>query len=359
MKATIPSIVLALLVSAPAYALPNTDPTDPGGPTKPVLVRVSGALTFRGCSPSLSDVTVRILNPSRTGQPTTPSASPDGSLRMSYSIVVGVLDDEFLPEQVTVKPSVKASVCGSGTFTPTSRTVTPGATNVNFDYQAPAAASHSIPVDTFLLFANGFLSDVGLHLHNDGHQDSFITIDGVTSSFDVSVTRKDLPGWGTGSGIFNVRNMNLDDTEMSFNGNSFNVRLGFEEAGIEIKGRHSYLGDLAMPDFQMSNIDLNVSAGLAVRNGQLTIGFSNARLDAGVASTGACNVFGLDWCNFLFGTSGDIRKKFQETALAQLQGSTIQNALRASLAEALADFGVTGTIGTVTIQGDQIVITTL
>jgi hypothetical protein len=237
--------------------------------------------------------------------------------------------------------------------------VTPGASGVNFEYQAPTAESHSIPVDTFLLFANGFLSHVGLHLHNDGHQDSFITIDGVTSSFDVSVTRKDLPGWGTGSGIFNVRNMNLDDTEMSFNGNSFNVRLGFEEAGIEIKGRHSYLGDLAMPDFQMSNIDLNVSAALAVRNGQLTIGFSNARLDAGVASTGACNVFGLDWCNFLFGTSGDIRKKFQETALAQLQGSTIQNALRASLAEALADFGVTGTIGTVTIQGDQIVITTL
>jgi hypothetical protein len=351
--------IFAFAISTSALAIPPTDPDDPPPlPPGSQLLRVEGALTFRGCSPAPSNVSVQIAHPPKSGHPTTSSKLPDGSIRMSYRIVVGSIDDEDLPEQVTVIPHVSASVCGSSNFSPASRTVRPNTKGVNFDYQARTTGTHIIPVDSFLFFANGFLSRIGLHLNNDGHQDSFITIDGVTSTFNIPVTKKDLPGWGTGSGIFKVRDMNLDDTEMTLDGNAFNVRLGFEEVGREIKGYHSLLGDGGMPDFQMSNINLNVSASLFVGNAQLRIGFSNARLDAGITSTSGCHP-GFDLCNFLFGTNGDIKKNFQKAALAQLQGSTIQEALRASLADALAGFGITQPIGTVTLQGNQIVITTI
>ena len=52
---------------------------------------------------------------------------------------------------------------------------------------------------------------------------------------------------------------------MSRTGNAFNAHLDFETQGIEIKGYHSLLGDPAMPDFQMSPIDLTATASLAVR----------------------------------------------------------------------------------------------
>jgi hypothetical protein len=352
----ITGMALALAFGSPSFALPNTDPGDPGEP-RPQNVTVEGTLTFQGCSPAPGDVTVRIANPPRAGHP---------SSGMRYSIVVGTTDQN-LPSQVTVRPQVASSVCGSGVFSPASRTVAPGARGVNFSYQAPVAKRFTIPVDSFILFANGFLSNVGLHLNNDagqaGHenQTSHITINGVTSAFDIPVAKKDLPFPLPGSGLFYVRNMNKDDADLSQvgNGNAFNVRLHFEENGIEVKGYHSSLGDVAMPDFQMSDINVNTAAALRVRRAKLGVAFSNAHLDAGIASTGACNVFGLDWCDVLFGTSGDVRQNFERATLTQLQGTTIQAALEKNLAEALASFGITGPIGTVVVQNGQIVITTL
>lgn len=350
--------LIALTASTLSFAAPNTSggPGDP--PTiEPKYVKVEGTLSFNGCSPAPGDVVVKVDNPPRSGQP---------SAGMRYSIVIGKENDN-LPAQITVAPKVNSNVCGSGSFTPASRTVAPGATGVNFTYQAQVAKRFQIPVDTFLLFARGFMSNIGLHLNNDSgqggtaNQTSDITINGVTSSFDIPVAKKDLPFPLPGSGLFYIRNMDKDgaDIEQVGSGNSFKVTLSFEEQGTEIKGYHSSLGDSGMPDFQLSNIDVTAGAALRVRSAKLGVAFLNSHLEAGIASTGGCNVLGLDWCNVLFGTSGEIQQKFEQVTLAQLQGTTIQSALEKSLAAALASFGITGPIGTVAVQGGQIVITTL
>lgn len=345
----------ATAVATGAIALTNTPP---GEEDPPLDVTVSGTLIFRGCAPTPSDVTVRVTTPSRTGRPGPATRLADGSIRMNYSIVVGKVTDT-LPTQFRITPSVDPAVCGSATFTPTSRFAAQYATDANFDLQARTPVQHFIPVDNFLLFANGFLSQVRLRLHNDRGQGSFVTIGGVTSSFDVAPEDKDLPFPLPGSGRFFIRDMNLTDASMARAGSAFDVHLRFESNGIEVKGYHSALGDVAMPDFQMTDIDLGATASLSVRHGKMAVGFTSPRLSAGIASTGACNVFGLDWCNTLFGASGSLRKSFELQASTQLNGSMIQNALTQSLADALAGLGIIGTIGSVAVQNDLIVVTTI
>jgi hypothetical protein len=320
---------------------------------------VSGALTFRGCQPTANDVTVRIGNPARSGHPSTPVRQTDGSIRMNYSIAIGNDADPNLPDQVVVTPQVSTSVCGAGSFTPGSRTVEAGATGVNFDYQVTATGTFTIPIDTFVLFANSFLSGVRLHLNNDHGQSSFVTLGSLTTAFDIAPEKKDLPFPLPGSASFFVRDMNLTSANLSRSSTGLNLKLRFEENGIEVKGYHSTLGDIGMTDFQMRNIVLNLTAGLRVRNAKLTMGFTSPHLDAITTSTGGCNILGLDWCNLLFGTSGSIKKSFERTAFTQLNSATIQTTLTDKLMEGLAQLGITGRIGTVTVQGDFIVITTI
>ena len=349
---------MALALSSPSFALRNIDPGDPDEPGGVLgFVTIEGSLTFQGCTPAPDDVTIRTTQPARISHP---------SSGMHYSIVVGRINDE-LPPQVTVTPQVDSSVCGSGAFSPASLTVTPGAKSVNFAYQAPLGKRFTIPVDSFILFANGFLSNVGLHLNNDAgragrqNQNSHITINGVTSAFDIPVAKKGLPFPLPGSGLFYVRNMDKDDAQISQvgTGNLFNLNLHFEDRGVELKGYHSSLGDIAMPDFQMSGINFDSAAALRVRDGKLGVAFSSTKLNASISSTGGCHAFGIDWCNLILGTSGTVRQQFERTTLAQLQGATIQTALEKSLAEALVGFGVTDPIGTVAVENGQIVITTI
>ena len=348
--------VACAAVSTFAFAVPNTGP---GTNPPPLDVKVSGTLTFHGCAPTPDEVTVHVTNPSKTGHPGPGLRLADGSIRMNYSVVVGKDNNPSLPAQFTVTPHVDSAACGSAGFAPTSRVAAQYATNANFDLQARSPVPHFIPVDTFLLFANGFLSQVRLHLNNDKVQSSFVTIGGVTSSFDIPVEKKDLPFPLPGSGLFYIRDMNLDSARMGRTGSALDVRLHFESNGIEVKGYHSALGDIAMPDFQMSNIDLGATASLGVRHGKLVLGFVGTHLDASVASTGACNVFSVDWCDFLFGASGSLRRSFELQAFSTLNGSTIQTALTQSLGDALTSQGIVGTIGSVALQGDLIVITTV
>jgi hypothetical protein len=287
----------------------------------------------------------------------------DGSIRMNYRIVVGREDTPGLPEQFTVRPQVDPAVCGSAAFQPSSRTATRFAQNVNFELQARNPVQHFIPVDGFLLVANAFLTQVRLHLNNDQEQSSSVTIGDETSAFDIPAEVRDLPFPLPGSGLFTIRNMDLQRATIArsapTSANPFDVSLRFESDGVEVKGYHSTLGDLAMPDFQMSDIVLGAAARLGVRNGQLVLGFTDTRLQAGIASTGACNVFGLDWCNHLFGASGKLRSSFELQGFRQLNGSLLQGALTREIGDALTAQGIVGPIGSVAVQGDLIVVTTI
>jgi hypothetical protein len=209
------------------------------------------------------------------------------------------------------------------------------------------------------LFANSFLSGVKLHLNNDRVQNSFVTLGSVSTAFDIAPEKKDLPFPLPGSASFFVRDMNLISANLSRSPAGLNLKLSFEENGIEIKGYHSALGDIGMTDFQMRNIALNLTGGLRVKNAKLTLGFSNPHLDAITTSTGGCNILGLDWCNFLFGTSGSLKKSFERTAFSELNSTAIQSPLTDKLMQGLAQLGITGRIGTATVQGDFIVITTI
>ncbi len=355
-KLTLAALTLGAMSTA-SFALKNTDPGDPPDPG-PLPVNVSGALIFRGCEPSSNDVTVRIDQPAKTGHPSTPVRLSDGSLRMTYSVTLGT-DADTLPAQVVVRPQVNAGVCGAGSFSPASRTVIPGAAGVNFDYQVAPTGNFTIPLDTFVLLANSFLSTVRLHLNNDRAQNSFVTLGNNTTAFNITPENVDLPFPFPGSASFFVRDMNLTSAKLSRSASTIGLKLRFEENGIEVKGYHSTLGDVGMPDFQMRNIALNLTAGLRVKNAKLVLGFSSPHLDASVTSTGACNILGLDWCNVLFGTSGRLKQSFERTAFAQLNGSNIQSVLSDKLMEGLAQFGITGRIGSVKVQGDFIIITTI
>jgi hypothetical protein len=345
----------AAALAGPAAALLPVDPDQ----ELPLDVTVSGSLIFRGCTPSPANVTVRTSKPARTATPGSAVRLADGSIRMNYRIVVGKDNDPTLPQQFTVTPRVDPAVCGSAGFTPSSRVAGQYAQAVNFELQAINPTPHYLPVDGFLLLANVFLSQVGLHLNNDGEQTSSVTIGGTTASFEIPVEKRDLPFPLPGSGLFTIRNMDLQSATMSRAGTAFETRLQFETNGVEVKGYHSTLGDLSMPDFQMSPIVLAATTGLGVRNGRLTMGFTNTRLEARIASTGACNVYTLDWCNYLFGTSGSLRRSFELQAFQQLNGSLIQGALGTHLANALAAQGILGPIGKVELQGDLIVVTTI
>jgi hypothetical protein len=349
---------LALAAAAAAGPAAALLPGDPGT-EQPLDVTVAGSLVFRGCQPTPSNVTVRIGKPARTGRPGSAVRQADGSIRMNYRIVVGKDNDATLPEQFTVTPHVDPAVCGSAAFTPTSRVAAQYAQNVNFELRALNPTPHYLPVDGFLLLANAFLSQVGLHLNNDGEQTSSVTIGGTTASFEIPVEQRDLPFPLPGSGLFTIRNLDLQKATMSRAASGFDTRLQFETNGVEVKGYHSTLGDLAMPDFQMSPIVLGATAHLAVRNGRLAVGFTGARLDAGIAATGACNVFSIDWCNVLFGTSGSLRRSFELQAFQTLNGSLIQGALATRLSEALTAQGILGTVGNVEVQGDFIVVPTI
>jgi hypothetical protein len=348
---------VAVAFAGGAFALANN--TDPGGNPPPLDVTVSGTLTFRGCVPTPNEVTVRVSNPARTGHPSAAIRLADGSIRMKYSIVVGRDGDPRLPAQFTVTPRVDPAACGSAGFAPSSRVAAQYATTANFDFQASAPQVHFIQSDLFVLFANSFLSQVRLHLNNDGTQSSFVTIGDATSSFDIPPEEKDLPFPLPGSGRFFIRNMNLDLARMSRTDSAFDVKLRFEGNGVEVKGYHSTLGDLAMPDFQMNNTQLDATPTLGVRHGKLVMGFTNLRLQSDIVSTGACNVFHTDWCNHLFGASGSLRKAFELHAFTQLNGSLVQAALTQSLSSALNSQGIVGTIGSVAVQGDLIVVTTI
>lgn len=345
----------AAALAGPAAALLPTDPQQP----LPLDVTVSGSLVFRGCAPAPANVTVHITKPARTARPGQAMRLADGSIRMNYRIVVGKDNDATLPAQFTVIPRVDPAVCGSASFTPTSRVAGQYATGVNFELLALGSTPHYLPADGFVLLANAFLSQVSLHLNNDGGQTSSVTIGGTTASFDIPVERRDLPFPLPGAGLFTINNINLQRATLSLAGTAFDMRLQFETSGVEVKGYHSTLGDLSMPDFQMSPIVLAATAGLGVRNGRLAIGFTQTRLEAGIASTGLCTAFKLDWCNYLFGTSGTLRKSFELQAFQQLNGSLIQGALSAHLTDALADKGIVGPIGSVEVQGDLIVVTTI
>lgn len=342
-------------LAGPAAALQSTDPQEP----LPLAVTVSGSLVFRGCEPAPANVTVRISKPARTGRPGQAVRQADGSIRMSYRIVVGKDNDATLPEQFVVTPRVDPAACGSAAFMPTSRVASQYAQNVNFELKALNPIAHYLPVDGFVLLANTFLSQVGMHLNNDDGQTSSVTIGGTTASFDIPIERRDLPFPLPGAGLFAINSLDLQSATMSRAGNAFDTRLQFETNGVEVKGYHSTLGDLAMPDFQMSPIVLAATASLGVRNGRMAIGFTQTRLEAGVVATGACTVFSLDWCNYLFGTSGTLRKSFELQAFQQLNGSLIQSALSTHLTNALTAQGIIGPIGRVEVQGDLIVVTTI
>lgn len=353
-RRTAPALAAAAL-AGPAVALLSTDPQQP----LPLDVTVSGALIFRGCTPAPADVTVHTTKPARTGRPGQAVRLSDGSIRMTYRIVVGKDNDPQLPQQFVVTPRVDPAACGSAAFTPASRVAEQYAQNVNFELRALNPIAHHLPVDGFVLLANAFLSQVSLHLNNDGGQTSAVTIGDTTAAFNIPIERRDLPFPLPGSGVFTIRNMDLQRATMSRAGSAFDTRLQFETNGVKVKGYHSTLGDLSMPDFQMSPIVLAATAGLGVRKGRLAIGFTQTRLEAGIVSTGVCTVYSLDWCNYLFGTSGSLRRSFELQAFQQLNGSLIQGALSTHLSDALAAQGIVGPIGSVEVQGDLIVVTTI
>lgn len=333
----------------------------PVGEEEPGLghLKLTGVVVFQNCQPQRADVRVWLDNKSVT--PLTQVVGADGHVRMAYSIPVG----EPQTGSFTVRPTLRQGACtGDGVWEPVNRKLGRiPATGVNFAYRVSPGNTVRVRAASVAQAVDQYLGSLKMRLNNHQTQSSSIQIGGLSLNFNVPRTTVDID-CGTfcpdlGDGHFYLNDINLSSADFSWASGAFLLSLAFEDAGREIKGYHSVLGDNGMPDFDMSGIRLGVKASPTLVSGQLSLGFYGARLDADTTATGGCSIGGIDVCNKIFGTDRKIQKGVEKAAFDTLNGSLVQTALRAGIRQYLQSVGVERQIVGVRIEGSDLVISTL
>lgn len=208
------------------------------------------------------------------------------------------------------------------------------------------------------------LARTKVYLNNYKTQSSYIELKGFHFPFQIKRGEVDLDCGllcpDLGNGYFYVNQVALKSADMYWSANRFNLRMKFEDAGREIKGIHSVLGDNGMPDFNMRGMTLTLAANPVLNsNHKATFRFSNPHLAADIQSTGGCHIAGVDICNKIFGTNRRVQKEVESATLAAFNGSMLQTALVLAVQDYLGRLGVTTQIQSVRMEGSVVVITTL
>jgi len=349
---------LSAFMAAQALALPPRpgNPGGGGGVEPPQNRTITGTVTFVGCKPGLQDVRVTLQPGNKTANVAGITNLLTGGVRMGYS--VGGLTDGTT---YTVTAHVPAA-CSGAALSPSNRVVQ-SIPSASQNFQVVARTRETVldfgGLVSILALA---LSTMEMRLHNYTTNQSYVKLLGQTIPLALEPKRMDLDcgRWcpDLGDAIMYVNDMKLNDAQLTQSGSTLKLRLGFEEGGREIKGIHNSLGDNGVPDFELSNISINATPVLRVRDdGRMDLVFQGTDFKAGVASTGGCAFIpGLDLCDFFFGTDGKIRKGIKDSANTALNAESLRSKIAGALNDFLVLKGIRTKVVAYKIDGSRLLI---
>jgi len=227
---------------------------------------------------------------------------------------------------------------------------------------ASAQTRRHVRINQFVSGMDQSLATTKMKLNNHKVQSSFIEVGGRRLGFQIPRTVIDIDCGllcpDLGDAYFYLNDINLKRADLRYDGGgNFALVLEFDDVGREIKGYHSKLGDNGVPDFNMRSIRLDVFGKLIANGGRLTMQFSRAHLNADIQSTGGCNIVGIDICNKLFGSSRKIQKATEAAAVSAMNNGLVRLGIGLATQSYLRSVGIEGTIQSVQIQGNDLILT--
>lgn len=375
MKATrlaglIAGITAVLAFASPAGAIPPGDPEPPPIPELPRTYEIRGSITLVGCTASASTVHV-----TATGARTVRATATGGPTSFRYAM------RGLEPGRYQVTPRLDPGVCPYGTWQPTQQTVTADFSTerpvsvASFTYTRPAHVTR-IPASVAASVIDGALGDARLRLHNFGRRHgqshhlpngSTVSIAGRTSTFTIPDHQVDLDcGFfcpDLGQARFYVNDVNLDALGVRWASKAFQVDVGFESAGREVKGFYTNdtlgtVSDNLMPDVQIDDARLRLAL-VPVADGHGSITYrrqGSVSFDGSIRATGACTVFRVDICEPLIGYKGKIRSAVESPLASRLDSSSAKTAAAQAFRAALDRLGI-GQVKAVFVESTSIVVT--
>jgi hypothetical protein len=243
-------------------------------------------------------------------------------------------------------------------------------------YTMPA---HTKTIDGLLIAAGAQskFSDLKLHLndygpqHGNSHQannSSYLSTGSTYLPFNIPEVSSNMKLCSSflcpslGHADYYVNDMNLSSTSFAWtDAGTLQMTVSFESAGRELKGFYTngLVGetDDAMPDADINNATVTIALmPVADGAGGVTFEVSGTPSFQGtIQATGACSVFGWDWCDSLTGYKGTISSAFSNAALAALDSSAVQHEISTQVRPILTSLGI-GNVTGVSVQGSNVVV---
>lgn len=239
----------------------------------------------------------------------------------------------------------------------------------------PPGQDVRVPVQLIVTVINNVLPGTQLHLNNFGPKhgkswhkpnDSFVqlpsALGGNQFGFNVPEGVKDLDCGllcpDAGDAKFYVQDWNLSSAQVGWQSPTFKLSLLMESNGREIKGFHTgalSLGDNGVPDVEINNARMDVYLRPIASNGKLSYNITNVDFNANIQATGACNIFGIDICNPLFGYKNTIVSLVETQVRNRLNDQTLRDRVANSVQPVLNQFGIRQ-ITKVSVSGNDLVI---
>jgi hypothetical protein len=239
----------------------------------------------------------------------------------------------------------------------------------------PPGQDVRIPTQLIVTLLNNALPGTQLHLNNFGSKhgkswhkpnDSFVKLPpafgGSQFNFNLPEGRKDLDCGilcpDLGDAKFYVQDWNLSNAQVGWQNSAFKLSLAMESSGREIKSFHTgrvTLGDNGIPDVNINNARMDVFLRPIAENGRLSYTITNVDFNADIQATGACNVFGIDICNPLFGYKNTVVSLVETQVRNRLNDPSLRDRVSTAVQPVLNQFGIRQ-ITQVTVSGNDLVI---
>jgi hypothetical protein len=350
------------LAATSAHAIPPGD-GDPLPPPEGTLV-ISGSVSLTNCPGVTRDhVTVFAVS-------TNPLTGGFGSDRASSTGAYRI--EELPPGTYNVTARLDPGVCPYGAWSPISRLVRAPSVGVNFTYNGPSKILR-VPATLVAAALSTAVQGTALHLDNYGpmhgqsHQldnGSFLRWGGTTYPFTLPEIQYDLDcGFfcpDLGQARFYVDNLDLSSIAVGWGRPSFRGTLAFESSGREVKGWYTDAttgieSDNLMPDVNIDNARLSVALTPIAEGGRLSYRVASVALSASIQATGACDIFGVDPCDFFGDYKVKVKSAIQDGVRAKLSASSVRGFAAAALDTFLTARGMP-TVNRVFIEGDTLVL---